>query len=254
MEKVGIIPQFFYDLIARLIPGAILLGSTALVVFGPNPVRQHLKDLIWKRDMVPQITFLLVIYVFFGSFLIAILMRGVEESISKLQKYYYKYRKIDIVKTRLDQWQKHATHTRENVKLASRCMSFCSQPCLSCCNDTKERSFPSLAFVYDAIRLAAPKDGARMVKLRAQRTMCSTLVIGWVLLVIANLMLNKSRFNSDMLAIDAFLALSVLFVSYYKSALDKRFYEGLCNHWCLLSMQNKLFLCPNKSNESETES
>lgn len=49
MKGVNIIPQVFYDLIARIVPGVILLLCTFLVYFGSEQAAQHTTTLMGKK-------------------------------------------------------------------------------------------------------------------------------------------------------------------------------------------------------------
>jgi len=95
--------------------------------------------------------------------------------------------------------------------------------------------FPSIAIMYDFVRLYEPAAGARLVKLRAEFHMCKNLASGLLLLAFI-LLIKTAILHHDFLAflisvVISCVAIILLIICYIRRQL---FLHGLCNHWFLL--------------------
>jgi amino acid transporter len=78
------IPQLFYDIIARIVPGAVIIGILALAYAGPEKSAQVLSEWLNKPgDSYPSII-VMVVFGFMVSYTVAIVLLGLCHIISKL--------------------------------------------------------------------------------------------------------------------------------------------------------------------------
>lgn len=143
------IPQLFYDVIARIVPGAVIVGVLALAVAGPEKSARVVEEWLNKRgDQYPSIT-LMVFVGFVSSYTLAIVLLGCWHLVSAI-----------VCKTGLDAYLP---------------------------NWTKISSDAELPMKYDFIKTNDPMAGSRITKLTAERHMAGILIFGLSLALLVNL-------------------------------------------------------------------
>jgi hypothetical protein len=222
--KLGeLIPQVFYDAIARLTPGLVIIFSTGIIWFDETAsLRQGLLSQLKETPFYTGVEFIIAAYV------TAFFVEGVRKATKGLRaKVASILRRKSVEDLMNAQWSKawnqfsavFDTHTE-------------SKP-----------NRPSVAIAIDAIRLAKPDVGSRIVKLRAEVSMCKTLVVGWTCLlivfivqIVAGLLLKQipQRTSFEDITIIVILALAIKFVGSRHRAIGNRHLRALYNHWLLL--------------------
>ena len=220
-----IVPQIYFDYIARLIPGFILLLSSYYLLF--NDIAQILNLTqssinYFKSQSGGQL--LIIIYVFLVSYVISLIC----EAIYRLIKLLFgsildrKYKKqIEITKEKASEFIEN--EIKKELKKD--------------CKFIKE-IFPDIFIMYDFIRINEPSIGSRLVKLRAEYYMFRTLAIGYTVFLLIKLSSwSFPLYFSDFLN---FLLLILLIFSFVLLFFHRRasFLYGVHNNWILLNKEN----------------
>jgi hypothetical protein len=162
MDISILIPQLFYDVIGRIVPGATLLTSTLILFEGPKCALHHLGT--WSEDSngagIP--TVLIILGNLLASHILASLIGGIW-----FRLYRVKYG-----------WAGRGEREMERKLKQSLNVSDFSQKYMSKMKTTTEK----IACMYDYVLLQCPKAGARIAKLRAEQHMSGVLMIGYLLL------------------------------------------------------------------------
>jgi hypothetical protein len=224
MNSSNIIPQFFYDLIARIFPGSIIIACTMLVFNEPVKLLQWSGMFIGKKDEIVLVSF--TFFLLYGalSYMIAIILNGFWRILVKVHNSFFSNTDSS--------WEAAIKKSKEDLINTSKQLGLNGR-------HQEDETFPSLPFVYDYIRLRAQGIGARFVKIRAEIHMCIILLMGFIAMllsnfiyIIYNIFLYKLCWYNILFE---FILIFMCFgIWFSKIELEKHFYTGLCNHWFLL--------------------
>lgn len=205
------IPQLYYDIIARIIPGIALIISILITLFEPHDLIEiALKTQANKLGAgTGSILLLLTLVV---AYYLSILIRGIYEGfLNPLKKcIVFIWKKTWIF---LNVYKKTNNTPLENNN-----------------SDITESE------MYDEIRKEIPESASFIVKLRAECHMLRNLYTGWGLLVIFNL--SNVTIQSD--SKKYHLIVMVLFLLFtwstlsYRKHLRRQVKTSIKNHWNLL--------------------
>lgn len=223
MKVENIIPQVFYDLIARFIPGLIILFCAELVQYGPDQIIQSITSLIGSKDQGVEISFYLFLIVGVLSYSIALVAMGFWTLLSRISRRS----NLVFLKDNDKRWLSIKETLKTDIKIAGCNLGFVS--------DNKQEDIPSMAFIYDFVRLRSPEVGSRLVKIRAECHMCAVLITGLIAIGIWNLF----KIIASPIEIEIIVELGIIFVIlacwFFMRDLEDRLMTGLCNYWVLLS-------------------
>ena len=162
MDAISLIPQLFYDLIGRVIPGATLLIYALIIFQGPEEAAKHLTSwsLYVAEAGAPSYKDLPTTMILLGNLLASYVIGALLGSLWNLISF-------------IAVGQKHKERILE---------AFDTTPSGLRQIDLEKKGYiDKIAFIYDYIHLRYPKAGARMAKLRAEQLMCGSISIGAVL-------------------------------------------------------------------------
>ncbi len=198
-----VVPQLFYDLIGRLVPGMVLLLSFGIVYAGPTYALSSIEPLLSGRNLSFGFwTFLVLIMV---SYVVSIVLSGLWDGVTELFHRFF-----TVVKALLN----HSS-TKGN-------------------NKEDDSEYPSHSLMYDIIRLKAPDVGARLVKLRAESRLPKVLIAGWIILAVVNLYLLIRNPSVERTLLEGVLILSILGAYSFMRHIESRYTTSLKNHWDIL--------------------
>src|SRR5689334_931684 len=162
----NLIPQVFYDLLARVIPGAALITLTFIVLFGPKPFA----DFVLKSpegDKLFSTSFLLLWGL--GSYLTGFLLdRLWDMTLGRLAS--------------LRDTKTEAHCQQECLAEHNRVQKALKHPEL----DIVPGSLPRAFVMRDHLRQIAPEEVSRLNKVRAERRLCQVLLLGFFTLLVVN--------------------------------------------------------------------
>jgi hypothetical protein len=224
--NLNFIPQVFYDLIARLIPGSILIWSSYIVYFGTSICIEHFKKIMNKTW---EINFLLFIMILLVAYIISIILSGLCSFISKLKSFLK-----TIFEKKVDKKDNFYDNLKNNTIIAENALKIQSK---------QNIEFPGTVFIYDYIRFKRPDIGARFVKLRAELRMSKVLGLGWMILFILNIL--KVPFDSiieldtikEFLIIECIIGIGLIGILIFYNRLNTKYTLGLNNYWILLHIE-----------------
>jgi hypothetical protein len=152
MDKIGSwIPQVFYDLIGRIVPGGLLLIIALVIFLGPSGVQDLFKSTTITTSVNATTTettteisaSVLVLFALVVSYMLGALLGGIA---AVADRDFWRQRKLDL------------TGKKEN----------------------------DIAYIYDYIQFHRPDIGARLAKLSAERHMCRVILVGAAILIISD--------------------------------------------------------------------
>lgn len=229
------IPQIFYDIIARIIPGAVLLWS-AYIVFS---CAGDISELPAKALAVKNLSFVESVQVLLLSYIVSIILSGVYMFIRE-KKVNFTGRDKDNGNMNGKEngkkapsaapddiiWRRDASNILEDIKIAATPLHVYIKK--------GEIKYPSNMIIYDYLRALRPEIGGRLVKLRAECHMYAVLAIGWSILFLINLVNIIITPTSGALATEAALLLATAGISITLAFQENRYNHSLKSHWILL--------------------
>ncbi len=166
------VPQLFFDIIARLIPGPIIIGAISFAYVGPAAGLCMMRNWLAKpSDSYPPVT--LLIGALFGvSYTFAIILRGIGRVLSLLYSTIRGSRKSKEAPT-------PGKHNDFSMK-------------------------------YDFIKRNDPSAGGRITKLHAEESMTKVLILGFVISFAINLWKWLGSLDVGRLQLGLILLLAVI--------------------------------------------
>jgi hypothetical protein len=222
------IPQVFYDLIARIYPGSLLILSTLHITCDEQTC--DITSLIANfSSFSVKLSSDLIIFLSFimASYLLSVVLDG----FYKLLENFYK--------------QFHFRIYRHILKPETIPPNFFERQMKEVVIETLSESrklfqgiepsdFPHVSVMYDAIRMVNPSAGARLVKLRAEFHMARITVVGFMILFAVNLLINYGKYADEIFLFNGVCVVLICAFSVVFVQRRKRFLWGLCTHWLLL--------------------
>ncbi len=211
-----LIPQIYYDLIARITPGLILFATSFFVWKGHAITIQDIHTIFGWLASKDSPTMLMFLSYVIASYILAIVLDGI--------------------------WMYFESITGYSHRVFNKLLDACTKKALS---DFKTMNpniefvdlnyqFPGIALMYDFIRLQQPTIGARLVKLRAEFHMCRILMLGWSILAILNILNFYQNPYLTVSILEIFLLIGIGALIRTHKHLYERFIWGICNHWLLI--------------------
>lgn len=209
----ALIPQLFYDVIARIVPGIVMLIFFYLIFNLEDPLNNTKLEKMYNWfSIFSKSKIIVALNITFSSYVITFILNGFVSIIYDNFKPIVNRMKNQYVKVK----SKAEILFKETFEIENKI----------------EIKTDDYAILYDLIRMEEPGAGARIVKIRAEYHFCRTLVLGFFILAILNPINNGFCKNS--LILESIIIFS--FASFILSFLTrrKRFLWGLCNHWLFI--------------------
>lgn len=228
MDIGSLIPQLFYDVIGRIIPGATVLASALILWEGPEKALRHLAKWSDNPNEANISTILIIMGNLLAAHILASLLGGFWFLISRIKckrelKGFGKY---------LNLWGK-----KGEDKIEKRFEIFGKDypvPGAMCMMKTAS---DKIAYMYDHVLLNCPKAGARIAKLRAEQHMSGVLIIGFLLLILSCYWFPYVKQSGllFLVGVEALLIFAVTSAGLLAWHLEKRCNTALFNLWLLIS-------------------
>lgn len=215
------VPQLFYDLIGRVVPGAAVSASYFLLLRDSAEVKSLVSFLLTESGGLSLPVLLLIGLLL--SYLVGVLLGAIGFLV---QSSEWKTETITL-----------SIHEPPNLETQALLRSF----------------------MYDAVQLYNPQVGARLAKLSAEQHMCRVLMVGFIGLVPTRLALQTQHILGTgpgtlcATIILSFVALVVVFSSaLFHRHLDIRSTRQLANYWYSLDLAKKTRLAGLRSKASSS--
>ncbi|AEB08000.1 hypothetical protein [Desulfobacca acetoxidans] len=206
-----LIPQLFYDFLARIVPGAILLLGLVLVIFGPSDTATFLTT-NQAVSLFSPYHLLLVILISYFTGLIAGRLFEVSIGLMNAKRY-------DLLEERCRE---------ECLAEHNKLLCLLNYPPLTINPADLPRDF----VIRDHLRIILPTQVPRLLKIRAERRLCQVLMVGFILLFIMNLFYySNSPSERRLLAVFFALAFWVCWIN--EQRLHRYLLTGTLSLWLM---------------------
>lgn len=248
MSWTSVVPQIFYDGIARLAAGYGVILTTAL---------------IWHRQLglagttIVETIKAAPLTAAFGLSIVFYLVALVLEGLRHLPKTVRKSHNAHTKQTKEPSGEDTKAKKRTPEFFRLSIWNTCLEGLNTACDRQHNLSKPSDPIAIDAVRIACPEAGARLVKLRAEISLCQTATFGWAAASFVSLiaMTVLHPFNEiSYLSKSAILICIVASIGVWslRRHLLRYYYLSLYNHWLLL-VQPKLNVRSNACSASTAD-
>lgn len=222
MKFTELVPQVFFDAIARIASGLILHASIA-VIWNPELLFIY-KKVVEGFKAAPTTVSIAALVV---AYVTAFCFEGFRDVIKIPKRILNRNRKSSGKERRRYEWEEAWQDFSKVYPNES----------------TLKPQRPSDAVAIDVLRIAKPVVGSRIVKLRAEVSLCKTLSTGWKILslilflqlIVCIAIPDLTSRNIISLIIPILLtAVGALIIEKRQLSLDNRHLRALYNHWLLL--------------------
>jgi len=213
-----LIPQVFFDLIARIIPGLAIVIAWYVTTLGPNKTLDTLVTASSKQNILNFWSFALLTIL---SYLLGFIL-------NELWSLTFGRIKRRVFREKTGKYLESCLADNDKMR---KCFGE-SELGLTI------EDFPALHIIHDHLRLYSDSEGYRLLKLRAEARLSEALFIGLLLLPIINIVCWY--YDSQLFMLDRFvleLLLVVAIITFWrKSNQFERFYiTGTCTSWLFFS-------------------
>ena len=225
----SVIPQIFYDLIARVVPGATILLLGYLTLLGPTKAIHTFFVEVSQKNTFKLGTYIpLFIVAYILGFILRELWVIVYKKIPKKwtcsEKGQKKEQRKGQIESAIDYHNKiRAIHGKKPLGV-------------------KKDDLPPIHIMHDYIRLFSDSEGYRLLKLRAEQRLCHALVIGVLILAMMNVgcWINDAKLFILERVLLVMLFPVIIYVFWRRSHKFGNYYEqGTCTQWLLLNFPVK---------------
>lgn len=213
---LSLVPQVFYDIIARVAPALVLVVAWYTTILGPGRAIDTITAnqntfSFWSFGLLVMLSYILG---FALGQLSSLTIRRIKRRTMRDRRAGYRRSCVrEINRIRKGLWElKELGFKAENL--------------------------PSVYAMHDHVRLHSDSEAYRLLKLRAEVRLCEVLFIGFLFLPVINILcwINDSRsFMLDRAVLE--LALIVAIVAFWKSSerFEAFYILGTCRSWLLLN-------------------
>ena len=212
------IPQLFFDIIGRVIPGALILLAAGVVQSGQiasikASIATDKGEVAWAGVLVS----LLISY--FLGFCLTQVWHG---TLGRLARERNLKIEAECKAARL------AEHNQTQKLLGQKPLPFAPE------------QLPELFVMHDHLRVALPREASRLLKLRSESRICHCVIIGFSILCVINLVLYVRQSTMDRLLAELCMATTVIALWFRMFNLQQYFADGVCDLWLALVSSGRM--------------
>ena len=211
--NLSVIPQIFYDIIARAIPGGLILFFGYIAYQGPINAKHSFLEI----NTPYLFSFHSIVMYALVSYFIGFTMSAIWSiSLGK------------VLRTKISKIEKNCIG--ECITNFNTLKVIKGEPAISITTN----DFPPVFVLHDNIRLKSETEACRLLKIQGERRACEVLALSFILISTINiyyLVIYFSDNQVDRIFLQLFLFVSI-FVLLQRSLIYLKFYvTGLCNMW-----------------------
>lgn len=215
---LSLIPQVFFDLIARVIPGCVLVITGYLTILGPKKAIDAIVSASATQSIVN-----------FWSLVLLIIFAYVSGLIFN-ELWYLTFEKIRSTRVK----ENHKRYLGSCIAEYNKIRKCFGESELS----LRGKDLPPVHVMHDHVRLRSQSEAYRLLKLRAEVYLFDTLFTGFMVLAMTNILVwyhDAKLFALDRAALE--LAMMVVMLTFWRGGdkLEKFYRNGTCMAWLLLS-------------------
>jgi hypothetical protein len=197
------VPQLAYDVVGRLVPGTTVLLTLGVVYTGPRQLPAVFQALLQDPNLAKSVW--LIFLLLLGAYVTSIVLHGLwHVGRSAVQRLRHAIRRLG------------------------------KKP-----EQVQDNPYPSQGLMLDAIRLKSPESGARLIKLRAEHRLARSLILGWGLAAVWDLVLLIQRFSVERLWLLIALIAGVVAAWASKRYIAEIYALSLGHHWRILQFDQE---------------
>ena len=208
----SLIPQVFYDAIVRIVPGFVSIFAWYLTILGPSQAVHNLTDTDQNIFGLGAVTWLAAL-----SYVLGFILK---------ELWYLTFNKLKqkaTEKSAIDEYKEHRGCLGKSV------------------SDLEGQDLPDAHVMHDYVRIYLPSEGARLLKLRAERNLCRTLFTGLFLLPVVNILhiapdwhLNCKPLTPDRVFLEIAMIAALIVLWKANSKLGQLYARRTCRSWLSL--------------------
>lgn len=211
----NLIPQIFYDLIARVAPGATLIVLTLITLFGIPAVENFVQTLTSPEKN--NVFTILLLLGGLGSYVVGFLLDWLWETIETIIESFTRSRN-----------EAESKYTEERLIEHNRMQEALKRPIVG----IKADDLPRVFAMRSQLRKDAPEEYSRLLKLRAERRLCQVLLMGFLTLCAVNLAcLFLTHFEATRIVLEILLVVAVVACWGGAQSLHRQFVIGTMASW-----------------------
>lgn len=215
---LSLIPQIFFDLIARIIPGAIFLILIYPSLVGYQQALEYLFSNSGKSGIINIWSFfLLIIFAYIIGFILGQLSTL---TIGKIRENSRKKRNLKSIKTCVEENNNIRKCFNENVLKIDH------------------REIPPTYVMHDHLRFYSPSEAYRLLKLRAESRLCEVLILGFFILIAMNIMTwfyEPKILIVDRIVFTLLMILGICTLWIRGNTFEMYYVSGTCRLWLFYS-------------------
>jgi len=230
-----VVPQISFDIIARVLPGTVLILVGIVVYEGPIEAFADLRG--WLTAPTASMNIWSFLILIAAAYVVSTTLSGISRHTYIAWVLHWASGLPSCLRKKLsarsvDADSPERSPPEDKAKIASTDPSGSSAP---------GKKGPSVAWKFDVIRHKFPVAGARLLKLRAENRAAQTLLTGMVVAAIVNVF--SLLWDRSMARIVLELALVVAACGQYSymKHLAERHSVSLRNHWHLVCMESPVY-------------
>ena len=185
----NLIPQMFYDIIARIVPGATLILTCTAIIYGPSVCVQELVNSESKIKLFAANPLLIGILL---SYLIGF-------TFGQLWKVMESY----IMKNIMDKIEEKCK--KKYLKEHNSFLKALGQSKLP----IEDSELPSADVMTDHLKVVATVQESELLRVRAEIRMCHVLILGFIILGIINITYLCSDYPFDRLMLEIIMVVAI---------------------------------------------
>lgn len=210
---LNLVPQIFYDIIARVIPGSTILILTGLTISGPQTAYLELQKLASNQtiNLWTVTAFVMIAYVF--GYILNEFWRLTIDKLTKKRR-----------------GRLHKENTEKAIEQLNKRRRLMKEKEIKIDYDDLPKDF----IMHDDIRVAEDLEGYRLLKLRAENRLCSYMCTGLLVLLIVNVIMwirTGIAFNVERLSICLSFSISAIMLFIRAESLNRNYIGGVTRLW-----------------------
>jgi len=207
----NLIPQAFYDLLARIVPGAVLIIAAACTFFGPGAVAAFVfasPDSERLFAVGPMLLWALASYI-----------TGLV--LTELWELTFGRLSEEARRNNEHEWRRECLEEHNRLRCGNGGEPLSITPA----------QFPRTSVMRDHLRHVASSDAARLLKSRAERRLCQVLILGLAGLAILNIRYLLVRPTAGRVIMECAMVITVVSCAARSRRLYKQYMIGTCVAW-----------------------
>lgn len=224
MQRVSpwdLVPQVFYDFIGRVMPGAVIMITGYLLVFGPDRAVKIVSRTSAKPSLLNLWSFLLLAL---AAYVVGIVMGQIWIiTFGKIRSKSRKEAAQQCMKLGVTQYNK----VKKALGKSELALNL--------------TELPDFFIMLDHLRVCSSTESSRLLKLRAEKRLCQGLFVELGILSIVNIYFMygfSEEFFTARVVLEIFMIITMFCCWTWMVRLERYFMTGTCLAWLFYNFKN----------------